>query len=118
MAVVVLKVCTLQEWAAARASGTYAGSQDDRRDGFIHLSTPAQLAETLLRHFKMRTGLCVVAFDADRLGEALRWESSRNGDLFPHVYGTLDPSTALWEAALPLRPDGTHVLPPEVGRHA
>jgi uncharacterized protein (DUF952 family) len=85
----IYKVCTASEWAVALATGTYIGSDADRRDGFIHLSTGSQLAETLRRHFAGKRDLVRVAFDADALGPALRWEPSRGGDLFPHLYGEL-----------------------------
>jgi uncharacterized protein (DUF952 family) len=85
----VYKVCSRSEWEAAVAAGAYRGSEVDRRDGFIHLSTGAQLAETLRRHFAGRRDLVLVAFDAESLAAWLRWEPSRGGDLFPHVYGEL-----------------------------
>jgi len=84
----VYKVCSQAEWNAALVAGAYHGSDVDRRDGFIHLSTDVQLAETLRRHFAGRQGLVLVAFDAATL-TGLRWEPSRGGDLFPHVYGEL-----------------------------
>jgi uncharacterized protein (DUF952 family) len=85
----IYKVCTANEWAEAVAAGAFRGSDADRRDGFIHLSTGPQLAETLRRHFAGRRDLVRVAFDADALGPGLRWEPSRGGDLFPHLYGEL-----------------------------
>jgi uncharacterized protein (DUF952 family) len=85
----IYKVCAASEWAAAVATGTYRGSGADRRDGFIHFSTGAQLAGTLQRHFVGQRDLVQVTFDADALGPGLRWEPSRGGDLFPHFYGEL-----------------------------
>ncbi|MFO0758353.1 MAG: DUF952 domain-containing protein [Byssovorax sp.] len=86
---VIYKVCAAAEWREAVARGSYAGSAVDLRDGFIHFSTGAQLAETLRRHFAGRRDLVRVAFDPSALGPALRWEPSRGGDLFPHLYGAL-----------------------------
>jgi uncharacterized protein (DUF952 family) len=91
----VYKVCTASEWREALARGVYQGSADDRRDGFIHLSNAAQLGETLRRHFAGQEDLVVVAVDSRSLGERLRWEPSRGGDLFPHLYGDLDVGLAI-----------------------
>ena len=107
----IYKVCDASEWQDAVRSGAYAGSRDDARDGFIHFSTAGQLAETLRRHFSGRDGLVLVSVNAALLGEGLRWEPSRSGDLFPHLYGKLDPAGALRVDNLPLHADGTHVLP-------
>ncbi len=108
----VFKIVGAAEWRAAERSGIYAGSADDRRDGFIHLSTAAQVAETASRHFAGRDDLLLVAFDAPGLGPALRWERSRGGALFPHLYGALDPRGARWVRPLPRGADGRHVIPP------
>ena len=108
---VVLKICDSIDWRRAIAAGRYHGSADDARDGFIHLSAPHQLAGTLNRHFAGRDGLLLVAFATDTLGEALRWEVSRGGDLFPHHYGPLDPGRALWVRDIALGQDGRHTLP-------
>src|SRR4051794_18505224 len=83
----IYKIVGEQEWRDAEAAGVYAGSADDRRDGFIHLSTAAQVAETVRRHFAGRTDLLCLAVDADGLD--VRWEPSRGGQLFPHLYGTM-----------------------------
>jgi uncharacterized protein (DUF952 family) len=88
------KVCSSAEWADAVAAGTYRGSAVDLRDGFIHFSTGAQLAETLRRHFAGQRDLVLVAVDPDDLGGRLRWEPSRGGDLFPHLYGELPDALA------------------------
>jgi uncharacterized protein (DUF952 family) len=96
----VYKVCSAHEWVDAVAAGTYRGSNVDRRDGFIHLSTAAQLEETLRRHFAGQVDLVLVAVEPDALGAALRWEPSRGGDLFPHVYGELPVALALWVRAI------------------
>jgi uncharacterized protein (DUF952 family) len=107
----VYKVLTVGEWDEARRIGRYRGSADDERDGYIHLSTAAQLAGTLARHFAGRDGLVLVAIDPARLGPALRWEQARNGSLFPHLYGELDPSLARSTQPLPRNADGQHILP-------
>lgn len=85
----VYKVLRADEWAAFEATGRFDGSPDDRRDGFIHLSAAEQLEGTLARHFAGEAGLVRLALDADALGEALRWEVSRGGAAFPHLYRPL-----------------------------
>ena len=81
------------------------------KDGFIHFSTAHQVAETVARHFSGQDDLLLVEVDAGRFGEALRWEASRGGDLFPHLYGDMPLDTVLSVAELPLGADGTHVFP-------
>jgi uncharacterized protein (DUF952 family) len=102
----IYKILSREEWAAAQAAGRFEGSAVDLRDGFIHFSTARQAAETARRHFAGQAGLVVLAVDADRLGEALKWEPSRGGDLFPHLYEALD--CTLVEAVIeaPLGDDG------------
>ena len=107
----VYKVCTAADWRAAVELGTYAGSADDLRDGFIHLSTLDQLAGTLAKHFSGQAELVLLAFDANTLGDRLTWEPSRGGQLFPHLYALLAVSLALSIAPLPAGADGTHSLP-------
>jgi uncharacterized protein (DUF952 family) len=92
----VYKLIGREAWAQACAQGRFEGAAIDLRDGFIHLSTGAQLGETARLHFRGQADLVVVAFDAFRFGEALKWEPSRGGALFPHVYDAIDPSLALW----------------------
>jgi uncharacterized protein (DUF952 family) len=88
------KVCRAGDWADAATSGVYRGSAADLRDGFIHFSTKVQLAETLRRHFAGQQDLVLVEVASDALGPALRWEPSRGGALFPHLYGELPVSLA------------------------
>lgn len=107
----VYKLCSRGEWNAAVRSGLFTGSSADRSDGFIHLSTSRQMRETAARHFKNVDDLVLVAFAADDLA-GLRWEPSRGGDLFPHVYGSLPAASALWVKPLGLV-DGTHRFPDE-----
>ena len=85
----VYKVLRASEWQEAQTQGFIAGSADDLRDGFIHLSTRSQLAGTLERHFAGETGLVLLEIAADRLNADLKWEPSRDGALFPHLYGVL-----------------------------
>lgn len=101
----VYKILARAEWEEARRLGRYDGSAVDRRDGFIHLSTAAQAPETARRHFAGQDGLVVAEFAAENL-EGLRWELSRGGERFPHVYGPLDPALALRVEAADLGPDG------------
>ena len=85
----IYKICTATEWREAERAGRYGGSAVDHRDGFIHFSTAEQAAETAARHFAGQHGLVLVSVDADALGSALKWEPSRGGALFPHLYGDL-----------------------------
>lgn len=102
----IYKIIDAQAWAAAQRDKTFQGAEIDRRDGYIHLSTAAQVRETARRHFAGVEDLILVAFEAESLGPALRWEPSRGGDLFPHVYGDIDPALALETAALSLNAEG------------
>ena len=111
MANVIYKICTAAEWAEARRLGLYLGSEDDQKDGYVHFSTSEQLAETLAKHYGGQSDLLLIAFDPERFGPALRWETARGGKSFPHLYADPDPSLALTTAKLPLGADGTHVLP-------
>lgn len=100
------KLADAVEWDAAQATGAYAGSAADRADGFIHLSTACQLPGTARKHYAGRSGLILAAVDLDALGEALRWEPSRGGDLFPHIYGPLPLSVTGPARALEVDADG------------
>jgi uncharacterized protein (DUF952 family) len=110
----IYKIADAAPWAAAVASGAFAGSADDLRDGFIHLSTAVQARETAGKHFSGRAGLVLAAVDADKLGSVLKWETSRGGALFPHIYGVLPMSAVAWTKPLALGPDGYHMFPDEV----
>jgi uncharacterized protein (DUF952 family) len=107
----IYKICSASAWREAERSGVYRGSADDARDGFIHFSTAPQLAETARKHFFGQRGLLLVEVDAAALGDALRWEPSRNDELFPHLYGELDLSAVRSVHDLPARSDGTHDIP-------
>ena len=108
---IIFKICRAAEWAEAVRGGAFRGSAVDLRDGYIHFSTAAQVAETAARHFAGQTDLVLVAVDAESLGEALKWEPSRSGALFPHLYGELPVTAALWVKPLPLDNEGRHVFP-------
>ena len=108
----IYHMCRADEWAAARRDGVYRGSAQDREDGFIHFSTAAQIAASARRHRAGQDGLVLVAVEPARLGDRLRWEPSRGGELFPHLYGPLSPDEAASIRPLPLGPDGTHQFPP------
>lgn len=109
----VYKICSHAEWQAALAAGRYVGSADDARDGFIHFSLAHQLAGTAAKYFAGRSDLVLVAVDARRLGTSLRLEASRGGELFPHLYATLQIDCVVWAAALPWHGDA-HVWPTDV----
>jgi uncharacterized protein (DUF952 family) len=110
---IIYKICPKPLWDEAARDGIFRGSPDDLRDGFIHFSTAGQLAGTAAKHFTGQTDLMLIAVDADSLGPALVWESSRGRgrDRFPHLYGEL-PFTAVDRVEpLPLGGDGVHILP-------
>ena len=107
----IYKIVPESLWAAARAAGRFGGALIDIADGFIHFSTAQQARETAARHFAGQHDLVIVAVDAASLGAALVYEPSRGGDLFPHLYQPLELAAVLWEAPLPLGPDGAHVFP-------
>ena len=102
MPTTIYKICDIALWRAAERAGVFEGAEVDVRDGFIHFSSAKQVAETAAKHFAGATDLMLVAIDADALGDALKWELSRGGDLFPHLYGTLPLSAVLWAKPLPL----------------
>jgi uncharacterized protein (DUF952 family) len=109
--IIIYKICSAQLWRDAQTAGRFGGAPLDERDGFIHFSTAAQVAETAARHFAGAAGQVLVAVDAGALDGALKWEPSRGGDLFPHLYGALSLNAVLWVVPLPLGPDGRHVFP-------
>jgi len=111
MTQMIYHMCRAEEWAAAVAAGTYRGSSLDIADGFTHFSTAAQIAESARKHRAGQDGLLLVAVDAARLAARLKWEPSRGGDLFPHLYGALDPAESASVRPLPLGSDGLHLFP-------
>lgn len=111
MSQTVYKIVPQELWRAARAEGVFKGAAIDLQDGYIHFSTAQQARETARRHFAGQEGLLLVAVEAASLGEALRFEPSRGGDLFPHLYAHLPMDAVLWEKPLPVGADGHHVFP-------
>ena len=107
----IYKICMADEWRAAADAGVFTGAAIDLADGFIHFSTRAQVEETARRHFAGRDGLVLVSIEADQVGAALRWEPSRGGDLFPHLYGPLPVAAAMRVEPLPRDDRGQHVFP-------
>ena len=109
----IYKIFRDAEWRAFEAAGETAGAPIDLTDGYIHFSTAAQVAETAAKHFAGEDGLWLLALEAETLGEALRWEPSRGGQLFPHLYRALRRDDVLWARALPLGETG-HVFPDDL----
>jgi uncharacterized protein (DUF952 family) len=108
---IVYKICPASLWREAERAGVFRGSEADRRDGFIHFSSAAQVAETAAKHFAGQADLVLVRVDATKLGNRLKWEPSRGGALFPHLYGDLDLMSVTRVDPLPLGPDGRHAFP-------
>lgn len=102
------------DWEAAQASGAYRGSADDLRDGFIHFSAGSLIAESAAKHRAGQADLLLICCEADALGDALKWETSRNGIDFPHLYRALNPAEALWAVPLPLDAAGVHIFPEDL----
>lgn len=97
----IYRICGVAEWVEAHRTGTFAGSDIDRRDGFIHFSTRDQVSETAARYFSDLDDLVLVMVDAELLGHRRKWEPARGGALFPHLYGQLDTAAAIWVKELP-----------------
>lgn len=107
----IYKISDAAAWRAAERAGEFTGAPVDLADGYIHFSTVDQVAETAAKHFAGQRDLILVAVDAGALGPALKWEPSRGGALFPHLYGTLPLHAVRWTKPLPLGPDGRHMFP-------
>ena len=107
----IYKILPRADWTAAHEAGRFEGSAVDRQDGFIHFSTAEQAAETAAKWFAGQRDLVLVAVDADALGATLKWERSRGGALFPHLYGDLAVKAVQRVDPLPLDEKGRHVLP-------
>ena len=110
---VIYKILPEPLWQEAQAQGLFRGAAIDLSDGYIHFSDAGQVRETARRHFNGQTDLVLVAFEAEAFGTALRWEASRGGALFPHLYAELDPAIAKWVMPLPWDGSG-HVFPQNV----
>lgn len=108
----IYHICRREEWEAARPAGRYPGSSQDTADGFIHFSGADQVQASAAKHRAGQTGLVLLAVDAARLGPALKWETSRGGAPFPHLYGPLPVAAVISVHDLPLGADGLHVFPP------
>lgn len=104
----IFKIVRAEEWQQARDAGTYHGAPVDRADGFIHFSTADQVEETAAKHFAGQTDLLLVAVDPEALGADLRFEPSRGGALFPHLYAALSMTAVISEKPLPLKDNGMH----------
>ena len=109
----IYKICHSAEWALAEREGLYAGSAKDHEDHFMHFSTAEQVLGTLERHYADASDLVLVAVDPKTLGPTLKYEPSRGGALFPHLYGTLPLTFVQWVKAIRRGADGAFVLPRE-----
>lgn len=110
----IFHLCPRRAWRAAAARGAYHGSPGERADGFIHFSSAAQLAASAARHYRGVDGLVLLRVDPTALGAALKWEPSRGGAQFPHLYGPLPTTAVLAADDVALDADGRHVLPPDI----
>ncbi|MGD1935879.1 MAG: DUF952 domain-containing protein [Candidatus Phaeomarinobacter sp.] len=111
MSSIIYKICPATLWDEAEARGEFTGAGIDLADGYIHFSTADQTPETAQLHFSGQQGLVIVAVETAPLGEALKWEASRGGQLFPHLYSSLPLAAVRWVKPLPLDKDGTPVVP-------
>ena len=109
----IYKIVARQQWAEAAKANVFRGAPIDVQDGFIHFSAASQVVETVAKHFAGQSNLLFIEVDANRLGEKLKWEVSRGGARFPHLYGTLRLDDVAWAHPLPLV-DGTHRFPEEM----
>ncbi|PIB25896.1 hypothetical protein BFP76_12930 [Amylibacter kogurei] len=109
----IYKILRTPEWADLQSNGTSKGAPIDITDGYIHFSTAKQASETAAKHFAGEEELLLLAFDSDQMGDKLKWETSRNDDLFPHLYAPLSLSDAVWVKPLRLTETG-HVFPEEM----
>lgn len=107
----IYKIVPRDLWQNAEADGIFSGAAIDLKDGYIHFSTGTQVRETARLHFAGIDGLLLVAVSTSALGDRLKFEPSRGGDLFPHLYGDLPVSLVAWQTPLPLGPDGLHIFP-------
>jgi uncharacterized protein (DUF952 family) len=104
---IAYKVLLPEQLATLEQDGVFAGAPVDLGDGYIHMSTAAQLAETIAKHFSGQSNLAIVAVDLDALGDALKWEPSRGGDLFPHLYAPLSLDAVIAYGPLEFDEDGS-----------
>lgn len=111
MSQIIYKIAPKALWREAESIGRFTGAPIDVADGFIHFSTASQVRETAARHFAGQADLLLIAIDGARLGDALKYEVSRGGALFPHLYAPLDLDAVLWVRPMPLGDDGAHRFP-------
>ncbi len=107
----IYHICKHAEWKAAENTGYYAGSLQDKSDGFIHFSGWDQVVESAAKHRAGQDGLVILKVDPEKLGDSLKWKTSRGGNLFPHLYGQLPFTAVIQQADLPLGDDGRHIFP-------
>lgn len=108
---VIFKVLSADQWKTAEAQGEFHGAAIDLSDGYIHFSTPEQVVETVQKHFAGQTDLLLIGVDPSKLGDDLRWEPSRRGALFPHLYSSLNLECVVSVDELKLGDDGRHIFP-------
>ena len=106
----IYKILTSDQWSGLQSHGEIAGAPVDVADGYVHFSTADQAEETASKHFTGQEGLWVLALEADTMGDMLKWEPSRGGALFPHLYGPLRLADVVWAKPLPLS-EGRHCFP-------
>ena len=111
----IYHICQENEWDTARVSGSYTGSSQDHKDGFIHFSSGAQIIESARKHRAGQDNLILLEVDGDKLGPSLQWELSRNGEKFPHLYGKLPVETVTRSFKLKLNIGGNHAFPGDWG---
>lgn len=114
---IIFKIEDQEIWQTATKAGVYEGSTHDKQDGFIHFSTSNQLVGTLNKHYANRINLLLIAIDSTTLGSDLKWEPSRDGALFPHLYAPLPTTHVLWEKPIEQNENGEHSLPSEAHNH-
>ena len=110
----IYHMCKRAEWQAAQERGCYEGSSQDQADGFIHFSDAEQVRESAAKHRAGQSDLLLLGVDSAALGVALKWEGSREGTLFPHLYGPLPLEAVSGVDDLPLDKDGLHIFPPKI----
>jgi len=107
----IYKISPREDWEQARSAGIFTGAPIDLADGYIHFSTRAQVAETAAKHFTAKKDLILAAIDTTTLGDALKFEVSRNNDQFPHLYAELSMDSVVWSRPILLDENNIHILP-------
>ena len=114
MSNLIYHICRHDEWDAAQTTGSYCGSSQDLEDGFIHFSTAAQVRTSAAKHRSGQADLVLLTVDPDVLGDAVKWEPSRGGQLFPHLYGSLKVSGVVRVDPIDLNHKGDHIFPDHI----